>query len=231
MPATAETLQFESGTAQKTMIELYTSQGCSSCPPAEEFLNTFKTNSQLWDKYIPMAFHVDYWDYIGWKDRFASPLHQRRQQAYARFHGMSTIYTPGFFVNGKEWRRGFFNRRLPEANNKTGNLKVKINNKEVSIEYLPDTVIKKPVQFNIALLGMGLATHIKAGEREGRHTQHEFVVLGWERSNFITGNNKFSWRVRLPDNNKVKAKNHAVVVWINKADSPVPLQAAGHFLP
>jgi len=68
----AETLSFNSGESQNTLIELYTSEGCSSCPPADKFLSDYVKSKDLWTQYIPLAFHVDYWDYLGWKDVFAS---------------------------------------------------------------------------------------------------------------------------------------------------------------
>ncbi len=224
-------LQFESGTNQTTLIELYTSQGCSSCPPAEEYLNKFKSNADLWKKYIPMALHVNYWDYIGWKDRFSQPDHTTRQQQYARLQGMSTIYTPGFFVNGVEWRRGFFTSSLPSARNNVGVLGVTIIGENVQVKFSPENRLNSALQFNIALLGMGLATEIKAGERKGRHTRHEFVVLAKNSSTQIQPhNNIYQWQTALPQNNKIQAKNYAVVVWVNKADNLTPLQAAADFL-
>ena len=65
--AQAEPLQFSSGSGNKLLIELYTSEGCSSCPPAERFLNRLGERSDLWRTYVPVAFHVDYWDRLGWR--------------------------------------------------------------------------------------------------------------------------------------------------------------------
>ena len=64
---------FESGETQSTLIELFTSEGCSSCPSAEKWLSALKSNQDLWKKIVPVAFHVDYWDHFGWRDRFAKP--------------------------------------------------------------------------------------------------------------------------------------------------------------
>lgn len=80
------------------VVELYTSQGCSSCPPADEML----TELAALDNVIPLALHVDYWDYIGWADEFANPAHTQRQQNYARAAGATTIYTPQFVVGGRD---------------------------------------------------------------------------------------------------------------------------------
>ena len=69
--ATAGQLVLNSGVEQVTLLELYTSQGCSSCPPAERWLNSYVDSDELWTKTVPLAFHVDYWDYLGWKDSLA----------------------------------------------------------------------------------------------------------------------------------------------------------------
>ena len=78
------------------VVELFTSQGCSSCPPADEMMEHLAAR----DDVIPLSLHVDYWDYIGWKDEFAVPQHAERQRAYARAAGRRSVYTPEMVVNG-----------------------------------------------------------------------------------------------------------------------------------
>ena len=95
---------FTSPVKQSTLLELYTSEGCSSCPPADQWLSTLKNDKKLWKEIVPIAFHVDYWDYLGWKDEFSKAEYTQRQRNYARWHNLGTIYTPGFVQNGKEWR-------------------------------------------------------------------------------------------------------------------------------
>ena len=93
-PATA----FQSGHTQSSLIELFTSEGCSSCPPAEKWLSALKSNQDLWKKTVPVAFHVDYWDRLGWRDRFAKPEFTSRQQRYAAAWGGDSVYTPGLWL-------------------------------------------------------------------------------------------------------------------------------------
>lgn len=83
---------------QPVLVELYTSQGCSSCPPADEFMAHLANDPDV----IALALHVDYWDYIGWKDTFANPQFTKRQKAYARAIGSRTIYTPQMIVGGQD---------------------------------------------------------------------------------------------------------------------------------
>ena len=86
--------------AAPTVVELYTSEGCSSCPPADRWLSTLKGRPDL----VALAFHVNYWDKLGWPDRFASAAYTERQRALMRPSGASYVYTPQVIVNGQDWR-------------------------------------------------------------------------------------------------------------------------------
>src|SRR3954447_8070401 len=81
--AAAAPIRLESTVNQASLLELYTSEGCSSCPPAERWFSALKNNPELWLKLVPVAFHVDYWDSLGWKDPYASKSYTDRQHAYA----------------------------------------------------------------------------------------------------------------------------------------------------
>jgi hypothetical protein len=83
------------------VLELFTSQGCSSCPPADRLLTRLAQDGALKDRVIPLSFHVDYWDYIGWQDPFASARWSERQREYGRAFRSNRIYTPQLVVNGK----------------------------------------------------------------------------------------------------------------------------------
>src|SRR5262249_30028289 len=92
-------IEFASGANQTALIELYTSEGCSSCPPAESWLSRLKHDSGLWKRFVPVAFHVDYWDRLGWRDRFSSKRWTERQSRYAALWTSESIYTPAVVVN------------------------------------------------------------------------------------------------------------------------------------
>ena len=89
---------FGSAEDQPVVVELFTSQGCSSCPPADAHLHRLAKQPNV----IALALHVDYWDYIGWKDSFANPNFTERQRAYAQVQNERMIYTPQFMINGME---------------------------------------------------------------------------------------------------------------------------------
>ena len=92
--------QASSSHHRTAMLELYTSEGCSSCPPADAWLSTLKES----DKVVPLAFHVTYWDYIGWKDPFSDLRYDNRQREIERFNDGSTLYTPQLVLDGKDYR-------------------------------------------------------------------------------------------------------------------------------
>ena len=101
LPANAQ--RSTSGADMPVVLELYTSQGCAACPPADEMLAALAPR----DDVIAMSLHVDYWDYIGWADPFADPEHGERQKRYARRHGFNTVYTPQVVIDGVELLEGF----------------------------------------------------------------------------------------------------------------------------
>lgn len=223
----AETLNFESGVKQNILVELYTSEGCSSCPPAESYLNGLKNSNELWHKYVPVAFHVDYWDYIGWKDDYASKKFGQRQSRYASLSRAATVYTPAFMVNGSSWRRGIFGGSLPETDSSVGKLGVSVTDSELSANYKATANYNSPLKLNVAVLGMELTSHISRGENEGRTAQHEFVVVGFD----AVDSDSSTWKMKLPKLHYANAKQYALAVWVSEGNNPTPIQVVGGLLP
>jgi hypothetical protein len=104
---------FESPAESVRLIELFTSEGCNSCPPVDAWLSGLRTSDGLWSRYVPVAFHVTYWDSLGWSDRFGQQKFDALHESTAA-HAMAPVYTPGVFVSGREWRAW---RRAPLAVN------------------------------------------------------------------------------------------------------------------
>jgi len=226
--ANAYEFELESTDTQTQIIELYTSEGCSSCPPADRWLSKLKQSKDLWSAYIPMAFHVDYWDYIGWKDKLALANNSHRQQLHRIFNNIPTVYTPGILKAGKEWR----NWRFIEPNNvstspiKVGKLSTQLNDNQLTVSFLPEKPLET-YKLNIALMGMNIKNSIKAGENHGKLLKHDFVVLKYQTYVSSTPN----WDLALDSN----FLNHeytdlAFVAWIEAEKNPAPIQAVGKFL-
>ena len=222
----AAELRFESGSSQNEMIELYTSEGCNSCPPAEARLNDYRKNPQLWKRYIPLAFHVDYWDNLGWKDRFSKREFSERQRQYARARRVNTIYTPAFFVNGRSWRPGLFGGGPQGDAPAVGKLAVAMVGRSVSAAFEPVRADTGPLTLHVAILGMDLSTKIDAGENAGRISKHEFVVLAHDE---IPGANN-RWRGTLSRIETGGSEKYALAAWLSRANDPAPLQAVGGYV-
>lgn len=223
----AEEVLLQSGKQQNTLIELYTSQGCSSCPPAERWLGGLQHHPDLWTKVTPVAFHVDYWDYLGWKDQLADPAFSERQRQYAREKGLSTVYTPGFMVNGKEWRRGLGLRKIPASNEITGILVAKISGNTISANYQPESTIDRILRLNIAIIGVGLTADVKRGENSGKVLPQDFSVLAFKQ---VDSSNK-QWSTTLPQVRIIKNERLAIAAWVSRSDVLEPIQVVGGWLP
>ena len=219
----ASTQEWHSGTKQAQLVELYTSEGCSSCPPADKWLSTLKDDPALFKDLVPIAFHVDYWDYIGWKDPFASPLHTQRQRTYARFGHISQIYTPGLVVDNKEWRAWFRGQRtLPKSNKTSGELDVVLNDNNIlNVNYSKN----QPMELHVAYLGMGLSTEVKAGENRNRQLNHDFVAL-----NYLALPGSQNWDILLPSIPEKGQEKTALAVWVSDRNTKEVLQAVGGYL-
>ena len=180
-PATlsvAAEARFASGPQKTALIELYTSEGCSSCPPAEAWLSRLKDNPGLWKQFVPIAFHVDYWDRLGWRDRFSSTRWTERQRRYASLWESESVYTPAVVVNGRE-QRGLPGASLSQPNEKpAGILDVTTSDgKNFSVEFRPEKGSGSDWEVHLALLASGISSDVRAGENSGLNLQHDFVVL------------------------------------------------------
>lgn len=229
-PAAGATVQLESPGPRVSLLELYTSEGCSSCPPADRWISALRDDPRLWREVVPVAFHVDYWDYIGWRDRFASPVYSKRQREYARSGHVSTVYTPGFVLAGEEWRAWFALPVLRLARLKqAGRLRLSIDAQRGSIEFTPAGPASAELEAHVAILGFGLETEVRAGENHGRTLAHDFVVLGYDTHTTMRQSSTHLASFTLP-RVKVQAERRAVAAWISAVGDPRPIQAVGGWL-
>ena len=230
IPVQAEVL-ISSPNNRVSLLELYTSEGCSSCPPADRWISELITHPGLWTSLIPVGFHVDYWNYIGWKDRFSSPEYSARQKRYAKSKNLKTVYTPGFLLNGEEWRSFFGLRKLSTVTDKqAGVISLKISDMEIAAKYEPtDDINDKTLILNIAVLGFDIKTDVKAGENSNKQLKHDFTVLGYKTIPLYKDKSSYAVVTELPDIVET-APRMAVSAWINKENDMTPIQAAGGWL-
>ena len=219
------TLTFQSGELQTTFIELYTSEGCSSCPPADRWLSQLKNDPTLWQDKVPIAFHVDYWDYIGWKDSLALPGNTQRQGQYKAENKIGFVYTPGFVINGQEWQGWFDQQIIPELKRpNAGILKAEIKDGSIDISYLGT---KQRLEYHLVILGFDIKSQVKAGENEGRTLSHDFVALSHDTVSAST--NQVS--MNFAERGHFNVRRRAIGIWINSPDSQTPIQSIGGWLP
>lgn len=231
-----EPQQFKSGPAQVQLIELYTSEGCSSCPPADRWLSSLKHQEGLWKTFVPLAFHVDYWDYIGWQDPFAKREFSQRQRRYAAEFSEPTVYTPGVRKSGLEWRQW---RRpqepLDSAQELVGNLSLKLaTGRTFKAEFVPQAGSRadnaEAAQLSVALLGNGLRSKVTRGENRGKTLQHDFVVLNMTTVAGKPQDGAYTWSGSLPESINADNQKLAIAAWVTQGNRLVPIQAVGGML-
>jgi hypothetical protein len=193
-PAVAATCSAKSGTQTAALVELYTSEGCDSCPPADRWLSGIKAAEAYAGRAVPLSMHVDYWDYIGWHDPYAQSVFSARQREMAAVNRARTVYTPQILVAGKDFRSpgmlsggesfddtlARINRAPPRADLAlalTGNA-----NKELKFEAnakLRNIAENSDAALYVAVFENGLSSAVAAGENKGKLLNHDFVVREW----------------------------------------------------
>jgi hypothetical protein len=227
----SDSLTFESAETPATLLELFTSEGCSSCPRADAWISQLKSSPDLWTKVVPVAFHVDYWNHLGWRDRFARAEFTARQRRYASAWHNDSLYTPAVVVNGREWHGWFENQALPALSiTKAGKLRVTFaNGTDADAIFIPESARRVPIQLNIALLGANLESAVNRGENSGRNLHHDFVVLQFARINMAASGDSCTGSVSL-HKQSVADKPSALAAWVTTNEIDPPIQATGGWL-
>jgi len=214
-----------SGSTVPAVVELYTSEGCDSCPPADRWVSSLKAEAAK-GKVIPLAFHVDYWDYIGWKDRFADPAFGARHREAAGRGGASVVYTPQVLVDGREyqqWRRTSGDK-FAAASPKPARaeLRVAVAPAGTQLRLTLTGRTAQPVhgaQAWIALYENGLSTDVKAGENKGVMLHHDFVVRRWLGPFAFDGSGLNVMQSLVPPAGSVIAQSGIAVVAVDDSGS------------
>jgi len=173
----AGSCQAVSGKTVAPVVELYTSEGCSSCPPADRWLSRIKGDPQA----VALAFHVDYWDRLGWKDRFASAAWTERQAAQQRVNGARFSYTPQVVVDGRD-RTDWPSIAVPLASGKAAPVTIALvrAGDRVTARVNTEAPAASRLAGYWAVTEQGHATTVKAGENSGATLHHDFVVRAWQ---------------------------------------------------
>ena len=198
-------LLFESsaeGRAQETpvLVELFTSQGCSVCPRADEALGALASRAGV----VALTLNVDYWDYLGWGDEFAKEEYTKRQRAYGKANGRRTLYTPQLFVDGQPLPPGASFRELERRLEvraevpRPVQLGIRRDGQSLTIAVAPAGPSAEPADVHVALFEPAMTTQIGAGENAGRRATYYNVVTDWRTVARWDGREKTEIKVPLP---------------------------------
>jgi hypothetical protein len=183
---------------------------------------------ELWKDFVPVVFHVTYWDYLGWKDRFGDANNDARQRAYAAAWGSRSTYTPGFVLDGEEWRGGG-GAEPPAAEGAAGTLTASVSSSRIVARFAP-AAGGGPFVVYAARLGFGASSAVTAGENAGRVLKHEFVVRALARAAMKKEKGGWVGGLALPAAAGPAIEREGLAVWVVGPDGR-PLQAAGGFPP
>ncbi|MAZ49838.1 MAG: hypothetical protein CME65_14850 [Halobacteriovoraceae bacterium] len=213
-------LEWESGTDKSYLIELYTSESCSSCPPAERWLNKIKESSSLYQSIVPVEYHVDYWNYLNWEDKHSDNKYTRRQRQFAQKRKTS-VFTPQILQNGSLDLK--YTASYPiESDEKAPNLKVKLN--QNSGKVVLEVNRTDSLLCEAAVTQGGFKTKIKSGENSGKTLKHEFVVKELQTTSLKNKKCEFSF------SNLGSAGGKGIALWLRSPESFKVIQATGRKL-
>jgi hypothetical protein len=232
--ATCGPIKAESGAKTIPLVELYTSEGCNSCPPADKWFRTLDVA-----RVTPLAFHVDYWDYIGWKDRFADSRFGDRQTESVRRQNSRVRYTPQVMLDGEDTRRWSWQPLFESALGKPAG-RVPRARIGVTAEILPGAVeagievaiplAEDRVQARVlaAVIESGLSSAVRAGENRGETLHHDHVVRAWAAPQLFAAHaSAGAWRThqRLSLPAGVNPSRAALVIAVEDARTGITLQS------
>jgi hypothetical protein len=216
----------------RALIELFTSQGCSSCPPADKLLGELSADPSL----VTLSVPIDYWDYLGWKDTLANPAHSARQHAYAHVRGDRQVYTPQVVVNGATHAlgsdRAAIDRAIAQTDQKPGVMSLPVlismggNGLDVRVDGAKTDHTSGEVW--MCPLMKAVQVSIERGENRGRTITYHNVVRNWVKLGDWTGT-KMDWNVPLSEIESSEGDAAAVMVQEGTHDKPGIILGAAYY--
>jgi hypothetical protein len=234
VPAAGEAVQCTatSGAGTAALVELYTSEGCSSCPPADRWLATLGSRYPG-GNVVPLALHVDYWDYIGWKDPYAKREFSLRQRKFSQLQRMALVYTPQVLLQGRDfraWGGKAFDEALAKINAQPARAKLRLAIFNMDAQGLEIEAAAELVQASgdpalyLAAYQSRLESRVKAGENRGRLLTHDYVVLEW-KGPFAFAGTTVTERRKLPLLPGATPANSGVAAFVQDRRTGEVLQA------
>lgn len=223
----------KSASGTVALLELYTSEGCDSCPPADRWLGSLRDTGIGLDRVVPLAFHVDYWNDLGWPDRFAQNAYTARQRDFVRRTNASTAYTPEVVLNGSEYRRwtsGALAGDLAriDATPARADIGLTLTRHGKQLQIDAETTTHKPVaaaDLYVAVYENDLNSDVTAGENRGRRLHHEYVVRRLLGPVTLDAQGKGRFRQTLALGTDWKPADLGVAAFVQKSGGTEILQA------
>jgi hypothetical protein len=218
------------------VLELYTSEGCNSCPPADRWLSGIAARGFDPTKVVPLGFHVDYWNQLGWNDRFSEARFSDRQRAIAERQRAMVIYTPQFVLDGRDWRPAQRDESLAavlaKMNSQPARARIRA---QVAREtgallvlgevFVRDAAEREGAEAWIALFENGLSTDVRAGENGGKTLHHDYVVREIVGPLRVPSAGTLSLERRLPLRPDFEPEHTGVAIFVQRRDNGEILQA------
>lgn len=218
---TVSACQARSAARQLQLVELYTSEGCNSCPPADRWLSGLKARPDV----LAAAFHVDYWDRLGWVDRFGSARHTERQAEQQRHSGAGFSYTPQVLVNGRDWR-GWPALPLLDSPASVQITLQRLDSRQVSVDVVAQRGAPPRLALWWAMLEDGHSSAVAAGENHGVTLRHDHVVRQYTQVAAWGSQDSPSRLIRVDASHNGEAGHKArLLVVVTDATTGAPLQA------
>lgn len=235
VPAHAQTCSARSGPHTAALVELYTSEGCNSCPPADRWLQSLGAQGYAPDRVVPLSLHVNYWDYIGWKDPYAQQRFSDRQRRLAQVMRARIVYTPQVLLQGRDFRRwhaGDFDREVARINARSPQASIALRLEPGRKDTLVTDVeagLLDPARHADAVLYLAsyenkLVSSVAAGENRGRTLKHDYVVFEWVGPIPFTGG-RIAERRALPLLPRADRANSGVAAFVQDRRTAEVLQA------
>ena len=216
-----------SGKETVPLLELYTSEGCNSCPPADSWFSRIDTREV---KVVPLGFHVDYWDSLGWKDRFASPVFTARQRQIVAQGRSEAVYTPQFVLNGRDFRgvaTDTFNKTYQRILSIPARAQLNLmvdNMMRLQVNaVVPVNKDAKDAQVFVAVYENKLSSTVQAGENKGHTLHHDYVVREFWGAYPLGSRNALTKSLTLP--NQWRDRLGGAVVFVQNAKNGEVLQS------
>jgi hypothetical protein len=234
--AAANTCSTYSGPHTTALVELYTSEGCDSCPPADQWLSSLFPQGFRPDQVVPLALHVDYWDYIGWKDPYAKHKFSERQRKLAALRRPTIVYTPQVLLQGQDFRRwnsDRFTEEVTRINSTPARARIALAIRAVAKDgiqaelsaQLIDPARRKNAVAYLAAYENKLASEVNAGENRGKRLEHDFVVREWIGPIGFGDGLKLEEKRLLPMLPGAKAEHVGVAAFVQDRSTGEVLQA------